>query len=215
MLKKVVIMLLVLTLFVGIFIVQAQPEDRYYFEDQYIDTLNMPWTKSVNDLETVLNTYYDKPETASEWKLQCADGLCNPYYIDGIDRHIIKTRYEFGTNNQLKSIRSEYDVTGYALLIERIEKDFSENRAVVTRAYQFAHHVYDKTYRNGNIKVEVKHTGINKPITFSATFKTIKEKKEGKDEDMAMAKGDPSILYRASFRTMLAYIAIRCNNVNF
>jgi len=204
MLKKTVIMLSVIMLFVGILFAQAQIKDSYHFEDQYIDTLNMPWTKSVKVLEATLNEFYDKPDTAGPWTLECKDGVCNPFYLDGVDKHIMKTYYEFGTNNKLKSITSQYDVIGYTRLITRLEKDFSTG-GVVT-AYQYVRHVYEKDYRNAHITVDVTYTGINKPVKFSAKFETIKEKEgETHVDEMAMAKADPRIIYRASIRVLTAY----------
>ena len=214
MLKKTVIMLSVLMLFVGILLVQAQTKTIYHVETQYIDTLNMPWTKSVKDLESTLNEFYDKPDGTGDWKLECRDGLCQPFYLNGSTKHIIKTYYEFGSKNKLKSIRSEYDATGYTRLIKRIEKDFTSS-AIVTRAYQFAHHIYDRDYRNANIKVEVKHNGINKPVKFSATYKTIKQKEGEKHVDeMAMAQADPIVIFRAPMHFFAAYCMLLNDSTN-
>jgi hypothetical protein len=214
MLKKILITASILSLFVGIFIVQAKNQTVYHFEDQYIDALNIPWTKSVETVEKTLNTFYDKPEASGKWTLECGDGgVCHPFYMYDGEKHIIKTYYVFGTKNQLKSITAQYESGGYELLIENIEKNFNTGGVVTTNNY--AHHIYEKDYRNAHITVEVIKKGSINPITFIARIKTIKEDKgDSKDGDIAISNTDPSILYRGAVRAVFAYYILRNIGVN-
>lgn len=213
MLKKTLVVAAVLSLFVGIILVHAQTKTINHYENQYIDTINLPWGSSQHVMKSVLNEFIEKPDSAGPWDLECADNLCKPFYVDGVDKHVFKTTYEFTGHDKLKSVTAKYDATGYTRLIERIEKDFGSS--AVVRAYQYNHHIYEKKTKKSVLTVEVIHRGINKPIKFYAKVLLLKQKEgDTTNEDIAMAKVDPSILYRAPFRAMLAYLAIRADTIN-
>jgi hypothetical protein len=212
MLKKSIIALGVLAIFVGVFLVHAQTSVRYHYEAQYIDALNMPWHGDRDVLKLWLNEFYDKPENTT-WELECIDGFCQPYYEEGLDKHYIKTMYEFGALNKLRGVHAYYDVVGYSRLIKRIEEDFS-NRAVVS-AYQYTHHIYDKTSEKSTLKVEVKHYGVNKPVKFSIRYKPIIKKEEiTNDKEVAVANAGTNVLYSPAVRTVFACVLILNGNVN-
>jgi len=212
MLKKMLIAASILSLFIGIMLVQAQTKIIYHFEDQYIDALNIPWAKSVETMEETLNAFYDKPETSGKWTLECGGGVCHPFYMYEGDKHIMKTYYVFG-KNKLRSITAQYDSGGYELLIETLEKNFNSSGVVIAENY--AHHIYEKDYRNAHIAVEVVKKGTG-PITFTARFKTIKENKgDSRDGDIALTNENASFLYSAFSRTVIAYCVLRNTHVNF
>ena len=180
MLKKLVIMLGVLSLFIIIFVVHAQTISRVHHETHYIDVLKIPWGEPVDELKRSLNIYYVIPLAQADLELQCDDGSCVPFYMDGVEKNIIQTVYAF-KDDKLHSISARYDAVSYTRLIERLKRDFKVGGYV--SAYQYTHHIFEKNYQNSHITVEVIHRGINKPIVFSATFKIIDEEKEKKKED--------------------------------
>ena len=213
MLKKILVATSILSLFVGIFMVQAQTKIIYHFEDQYIDALNIPWTKSVKDMEENLNRFYDKPEGSGKWTLECGYAVCHPFYMYEGDKHIMKTYYVFGSKDQLRSITAQYENVGYERLIQTIENHF-DTRGVIT-AEEYAHHIYEKEYRGAHIAVEVIKKGTH-PITFTARFKNIKDPKgDNKDGDIALSNPNPSILHGAPMRAVLAYCILRSSYINF
>ena len=211
MLKKTLVGVAVLSLFVGIILVHAQTKTINHYEDQYIDTLNLPWGASQHVMKETLNQFIERPESADPWDFECADSICKPFYMDGIVKHLFRTSYEFTGYDKLKSVTAKYDATGYTRLIERIEKDFGSS--AVVRAYQYNHHIYEKKTKKSVLTVEITHRGINKPIKFYAKVLLLKQKEgDTTNEEIAMANTDLSVLYRAPFRAMLAYLAIRANH---
>jgi len=211
MLKKTAIALGILSIFTLILIAQATTKPTVIDEWQYINVLELTWTQPREALLNLMNKHYEKPEGAGDWKFECADGICNPYYMVGDKKIQTSTKYVFGTENKLSSLYAYYDPSFYKDLVRRIETDFTTGGSLTTSEQTL--HIYQKDYRNGSFTVEIVFSHTKKLVKFSTEFKLIPTKEDNSDEQIA-DKGSHDNLYSASVRYLLGYYMLRSTDVN-
>lgn len=214
MFKKLAIGLGIFSLFVGIMFAQAGMETVVKVnESQYINPLKLTWGKTQVDFLKLINTFYERVEGAGEWQLDCNEyGNCDPYYMVGNKKVLSSTVYSFGSEDKLTSFHAFYEPHAYTTIVNRVEKDFKNGGSITTD--KFVLRVYEKTYRNSIITIEMEYRGVETLVKFSADYKALPQKKEEPADENVTAKRDHRDIYWAAHRVLFAHYYIINSHVN-
>ena len=178
MLKKILISVGVLSLFVAIFVVHAQPSVHKLKNTQYVDALALPWFDTVEEIKSVMEAFYSKPKDAT-WNLRINQfEVATPYYKQGVDEYELPIELLF-TDGILRSIRAEYANDYYETLVKRIQEDFTDGGFIETSNKIF--HTYQRIMEEDGIKVTVEivyDKDNQEQLTFDATCEKFAPPKE-------------------------------------